>query len=554
VIKIFSIVALTLFSFQFSPAVAQVSWMKTYGSHDADEGVNVVCDASGNVYLVSSFRNVMTMDTFQLNYVGNQDGVISKIDSTGKILWSNSFGGIYDDKPTALSLSRDGYLIVAGNIYDSCQFGNSTVYGRGYTDAFLAKIDTSNGNVIWVKTAGSAYGYEEANSVCVDSMNNIWIGGSFMNMLIAENDTLLSNGSVDFFILKYDSNGNLLQSKSFGSIGVDNISSISCDALSNIYFCGAFSDTMQIGNYTVASVGLLDVFWAKMNVSGNIIWVKKAGGTNTENVSCIRAFRDGSYYMSGWVQDTAWLDGQLLVGGEGNIFLVSYDITNQLNWLKEGYNLNANELARSITLDKYNNVYLAGQSNFVIQRLEDTGGRMESSEKACPFGDLVFLKYDTTGTMLWMEHTLGTNFNIANGISIDNLGNCFVTGYYTDSIWLGSFLQTALEGSDILLFRFHDQTFNLYNGINNNVLNDLNANVYPNPSDGDFYVNIFSDKSRRSCSVKMYSMQGVKMSEWKIYLEEGMNVLQFNSDASPGMYMLSLEAGNEHARLKLIMH
>lgn len=52
----------------------------------------------------------------------------------------------------------------------------------------------------------------------------------------------------------------------------------------------------------------------------------------------------------------------------------------------------------------------------------------------------------------------------------------------------------------------------------------------------------------------MYSMQGVKMSEWKIFLEEGMNVLQFNSDASPGMYMLSLEAGNEHARLKLIMH
>lgn len=53
-------------------------------------------------------------------------------------------------------LSRDGYLIVGGNIYDSCQFGNSTVYGRGYTDAFVAKIDTSNGNVIWVKTAGSA--------------------------------------------------------------------------------------------------------------------------------------------------------------------------------------------------------------------------------------------------------------------------------------------------------------------------------------------------------------------------------------------------------------
>lgn len=58
--------------------------MKTYGSHDADEGVSVVCDTHGNVYMVSSFRNNMMMDTFHVPYTGNQDGIISKIDSTGK--------------------------------------------------------------------------------------------------------------------------------------------------------------------------------------------------------------------------------------------------------------------------------------------------------------------------------------------------------------------------------------------------------------------------------------------------------------------------------------
>ena len=60
---------------------------------------------------------------------------------------------MYDDRPTALALTLDGYLIVAGNIYDSCQFGNYTAYGRGYADAFIAKIDASNGNIIWIKTA-----------------------------------------------------------------------------------------------------------------------------------------------------------------------------------------------------------------------------------------------------------------------------------------------------------------------------------------------------------------------------------------------------------------
>ncbi len=528
--------------------------MKTYGSSDADYGESVVCDAFGNVYIASSFGNVMMMDTFHLNYAGHQDGIISKIDSTGKIIWTQSFGGMYDDIVNYLALSPDGYLIIAGYINDSCILGNIPVYGRGNKDAFVAKLDTSNGDVLWVKTAGSQYGYEEASALCVDSLNNIWVGGKFMYYMIAETDTLVSNGSIDFFILKYDANGNLLQSNSFGGASVDNISSFSCDAANNIYFCGAFSDTMQIGNFTIASAGFLDVFWAKMDENENISWVKRGGGTNTETVSCIRAFRDGSYYMSGWVQDSAWFDGELLVGNAEDLFLASFDANNQLRWIKQGFSINAGDKARSITLDKYNNVYLAGQSNFIIQRLEDTGGRMESIANACPFGDLVFLKYDTSGTMLWMEHTLSTNFNIANGIAIDNLGNCFVTGYYTDSIWLASFLKTAAGGSDILLFRFHDETFKINDGIYTVKEKDLNADVYPNPAEDDFYVNIFSEKGRRPCAVKMYSMQGVKISEWKIYLDEGMNVLQFNSGASPGMYMLSLEAGDEHARLKLILH
>ena len=528
--------------------------MKSYGSHEADEGVYAVSDAYGNVYLASGFRNNMMMDTFHITYHGAEDGIISKLDSTGKILWSQSFGGVNDDKPAQLALTRDGYLIVAGSFYDSCVIGNFHVHGRGYTDAFVAKMDTADGHVLWVRNAGSTYGYEEASCVCVDSLNQIWVGGSFMNMMVAGTDTLNGHGSIDFFLLKYDAAGNLLQHQSFGTAGVDNISSITCDANDNIYFCGSFSDTMQLGNYTVTSAGHLDIFWAKMNENGNVLWSKRAGGSSTENVSCIRAFHDGSYYMSGWVQDSAWFEGEFMDGGEGDIFLASFDATNHMRWLKEGYNLNANELARDIVVDKFNNVYLAGQSNFVIQRLEDTGGRMESSERRCPFGDLTFLKYDTSGAMLWMEHTLGTNFNIANGITIDNLGNCFVTGYYTDSIWLSSYLRTALDGSDILLFRFHDATFDLSNGIISSENNNLNANVYPNPAEGDFYVNVFSVKGRRPCAVKLYSMLGEKQSEWKIYLDEGMNVLQFNSDVPTGMYMLSLEAGDEHARLKLIMH
>ena len=291
-----------------------------------------------------------------------------------------------------------------------------------------------------------------------------------------------------------------------------------------------------------------------MNEAGNVLWAKRAGGANTENVSSIRAFHDGSYYISGWVQDTAWFEGQLMPGGGGDIYLAHFDANNQLHWLREGYNLIANENSRNIVLDKFGSVYLTGQSNFVIQRLEDTGGRSEASEKACPFGDLVFLKYDTAGVLQWMDHTLGNNFNIGNGIAVDNLGSCFITGYFADSIWLSTFLQAGNGGSDILLFRVRDNTFDPYNGINFLDEDDLQASVYPNPAQGDFYVNVFSEKARSACSVKMYSMQGVKQSEWKIYLEEGMNLLQLTSDANPGMYVLSIETGNEHARLKMVLH
>jgi len=535
-----------------SKCEAQVTWMKSFGSTDTDDGVKVVSDNSGNVYLAAAFKNPMTMDTVNLPYKGNVDAVIAKLDSNGTILWTQTFGGLYDDRPSSLALTPDGFLIVGGNFFDSCQFGNLMIHGKGYDDAFVAKLDTSNGNVLWVKSAGSQFGYENGKCVTVDSSGNIWFGGSFMNPMIADNDTLYPNGSVDFFILKYSSSGNLLLAKSFGGIGVDDINSISADANDNIYFCGAFSDTMTLGSTQINSAGMLDVFWSCMNSAGNILWAKSAGGLNSENTFSIRSYKDGSYYIGGWVQDTCWFEGNLLLGNEGDIFIARYTEQNHLSWLKQGYNLNANEQGRDLALDKYNNVYLTGQSNFVIQRLEDTGGRMESSEKACPFGDLVFLKYDTAGVMNWMEHTLGSNYNIGNGIAVDNLGNCFVTGTYSDSIWISSFLRTGIAASDILLLRYRDGTFNDYNASLSLPEGDMNASVFPNPAEGNFYVNIFSATGRRPCSVRLFSMQGVKTSEWKIYLDQGMNILQFNSSAPPGMYLLIMEAGTQSARVKVI--
>lgn len=82
----------------------------------------------------------------------------------------------------------------------------------------------------------------------------------------------ISNGGNDFFVQKYDDNGNFLWAKTFGGISADGCRSVSCDANGNIYLTGIFSETVDfdpgpgVANYTAN--GNSDIYILKLDTNG----------------------------------------------------------------------------------------------------------------------------------------------------------------------------------------------------------------------------------------------------------------------------------------------
>src|SRR5436190_16034179 len=66
--------------------------------------------------------------------------------------------------------------------------------------------------------------------------------------------------------------------KKFGAAGSDIGFNINTDSKENLYITGSFEDTVMFGTTQLFSKGAPDMFFAKLDSSGNVIWAQGYGG------------------------------------------------------------------------------------------------------------------------------------------------------------------------------------------------------------------------------------------------------------------------------------
>ncbi len=536
-------------------AQQEVQWFKVFGSYSADAGISVVSDEHENVYVTGYFSDDMTVGNFHLVPEGGFDIFLLKSDSAGEVKWAVSYGGQYDDEPMKLALSSDGSLLLTGYFSDSCNFITQKKKPTGAQDMFIAKINAEDGLPIWVQTAGSKYNYTHGNSVCEDKGGNILTGGIFSGKVFFGKDSVASkNNSLDFFIAKYQSDGKLIWMKSYGGNSNDDLNGISTDDEGSIFICGSFEDTMKFAGNTIISKGQSDMYWGKLDNEGNPLWVNSAGSPGSDNAWNISALPDGKFFLTAWFNDTLSLAGiRLNDNGNGDILVARFFADGQLDWVRSGYNKNAPDYIRDLVVDKHGSAYITGLSNFYVERLEEPGNRIEypNSLFACPYGDMVLIKYDSSGNMKWLEHTLGNNLNIANGVTVDNRGNCYTTGYFTDSISYHDDWRKGNGGSDVWLLKFSDSTF--YTNTNALQREIFSAEIFPNPISEFAFLKIKSTVTE-DAAVSILDLSGRTIYQYKsVKLNKGVTAILFRPDLPPGFYLMNIKAGGQSSVLKFII-
>jgi hypothetical protein len=438
-------------------------WAKSAGGSSNDEASSAVVDASGNTYVTGYFASpTITFGTTTLtNYSGHNNFFLTKYSPTGNVLWVKSAIGIGDDKGTAIAIDSSGGIYVAGNYT-----GQYIIFGENATDTlissdslnyvgdiFLTKFD-SNGNIIWAKSAGGN-DFDNPNSISTDTFGNIFVTGNFLsNSLSFDSYTLISNGPSNIFIAKYDSTGNVLWAKSAGGMDSDKANSVATDANGNAYIAGTFQDnSITFGTFTLSNTGNMDAFIVKYDTNGNVLWAKNPSGTNYENASSVTTDASGSIYITGYYNSPNLLFETTYLAYIGNmdIFIVKYSTNGSVIWAKNAGGLGFDK-GNSIAINSSGNICLAGWFN----SSSITFGS-DTLIRSTNISDIFLAIYSQSGNALCAKSVYGGSTDIEYSITLDNNGSTMVGYFQNPTITFGNTTLTKIGGNEIFVAKTTEQ-------------------------------------------------------------------------------------------------
>ena len=298
-------------------------WAKSFGGSGYNRGNSITVDASGNVYTTGYFVGTGDFDpgagTANLTSAGLIDIFVQKLDASGNFLWAKSFGGNSNDVGNSITVDASGNVYITGYFDGIVDFdpgaGTANLTSAGGDDIFVQKLDAS-GNFIWAKSFGGAAYSDVGNSITVDASGNVYTTGVFNETVDFDpgggTANLTSAGLMDIFVQKLNASGNFIWAKSFGGASNDLGNSITVDASGNVYTTGFFYVTGDFdpgaGTTNLTSVGGDDIFVQKLDASGNFIWAKSFGTTDSDVGNSITVDALGNVYTSGHFSQTIDFD------------------------------------------------------------------------------------------------------------------------------------------------------------------------------------------------------------------------------------------------------
>ena len=235
-------------------------WEDIFGSQSEnnDQGTSVAVGADGSVY-VAGFVGYI----FSGVHMGAHDAVMRKYSSSGSIIWTEQFGSIGSsnfDEILGIDVSDDGSIYVAGYTSGGLQGGSI-----GAEDAFLRKYDASGSTYEWTKQFGTGW-YDRATEVVVAPDGYIYVSG-YVDYPQSQ------GGDNQAFLRKYDSAGNEIWVREFGSAGFDEVSALTVASDNTIYVAGTTEGQfLDIGANPQCQGGNGDVFIRRFTSGGEPLW------------------------------------------------------------------------------------------------------------------------------------------------------------------------------------------------------------------------------------------------------------------------------------------
>ena len=312
--------------FYFRCGAQEIEWQNTIGGNNSDYFTSIQQTADGG-YILGGYSGSGISGDKTENVMGINDYWIVKTDSLGNILWQNTIGGSNYDRLMSIQQTTDGGYILGGNS-DSNISGDKTENSWfNSVDYWIVKTD-SLGNILWQNTIGGN-DFDYLNSV-QQTADGGYILGGYSESNISGDKTENLIGINDYWIVKTDSLGNIMWQNTIGGNGTDYLYSVQQTADEG-YILGGWSNSNISGDKTENIIWDGDYWIVKIDSHGSIQWQNTIGGNDPDYIYSIQQTADGGYILGG--QSTSNISDDKTENCIGNYDYWIVKLTNKYNYI-----------------------------------------------------------------------------------------------------------------------------------------------------------------------------------------------------------------------------
>ncbi|MFN0188149.1 MAG: T9SS type A sorting domain-containing protein [Bacteroidia bacterium] len=357
-------------------------WDKTIGGTSSDRPAALLVLPDGYVLSGTSSSGISGEKTDTVR--GGDDFWIVKTDLLGNVIWDRTVGGLSNDELTCMAYTSDHHLVLGGWTLSSIG-ADKTSAPFGDFDFWWVKLDTM-GNFILEKSLGGLLG-DNCFGMTPTSDNGVIMAG-YSNSPISFTKSQPSQGLYDYWVLKVDSVGRKIWDKTIGGQGDDYAFSVcSMPGLNNGYVIGGFSFSGISGNKSEANRGQ-DDFWAiRISTLGNIVWDRTFGGDLEDELARVMISRQNEILLSGTSYSTLSGDKTELNLGAEQTWMVLCDTSGNKILDKTFFTTGHDEYGQVISDVQgcYTSINYTNSDTGGYRTFNNNGGGDVWISKVCPF-------------------------------------------------------------------------------------------------------------------------------------------------------------------------
>ncbi len=371
-----------------------------------------------------------------------------------------------------------------------------------YSSTFYSQLP----NFSWAKNVSSGSLSSYAGSFATDASNNIYLIGGFSGTVdvdpSASTSNLISSGSDDISICKYNSSGNLMWAKKIGNTASEYVGSIKLDANGNIYISGITQGVTDLdpgaGTFTISgSTSSGSGFLVKLDNSGNFLWGKGLiGSTPTAytRFNSIDVDAAGTLYATGTFDGITDFDlgpGTFTMQSSSyDIFVLKLDVAGGFLWAKKVGGVSSDE-GKSIKIDASGNPVITGY--FIGNTIDfDPGPSTSTLSSIGATPDVFILRLNASGNFIMAKSFGGPGSDLGYHITLDAASNIIVSGAFNGTNFdcdpgPGTYTFSSNGLDDVFCCKF-DQSGNFIWGNKYGGNSDDSSNGLTTDSSNDVYL------------------------------------------------------------------